>query len=433
LVWQILAAVGFFALILVSIGLHELGHFVPSKLFGVKVRQFFIGFGKNLWSTQRGETEYGVKILPLGGYVSLVGMVPPKREGKNTWLKRLADSAREGEWSEITADDVASQRLFYQRPIWQRLIVMGAGVATNLALAFALFLGINLTYGRMEISMTISQVLDCLDATAATCQPTPAAAAGLAAGDTVVSLNGVRYAKWADLSAALRANVDVETDPATGQTRAAPRPVSLVVDRPGRGEVALPTVPGVVGYVADPANPGQTTPVGYLGVTVKSAVVKVGPLGTLAQMGDMTWQSVKAILRLPLSTFEAVVDLATGAPRDETGPISVIGAARVAGEVAAVDAPASSKIATYVGLLGSINLFVGVLNLIPLLPFDGGHIAAGLWEALRRAWARRTGRPDPGPVDSAKLLPVAYIVGGLLVIMGAVLIVADIFNPVRLF
>jgi membrane-associated protease RseP (regulator of RpoE activity) len=433
MVWQIVAALIFFALILVSVGLHELGHFVPSKLFGVKVRQFFIGFGKNLWKTQRGETEYGVKILPLGGYVSLVGMVPPRREGKNTWLKRLADSAREGEWEEITEADVQSGRLFYQRPIWQRLIIMASGVAMNLLVAFVLFQTVNLTYGQYQQTMTIDEVITCLDPAAPTCQPTPAAAAGLAPGDTIVSFNGTTFADWPSLSTALRGNVDQTTDPATGRVTWVARPVSLIVDRPAAGRLTLPTVPGALRQVVDPANADQTLAIGYLGVVVGTEQVRLGPGDTLAQMGTMVTQSVKAILRLPVSTYEAVIDLATGAPRDEEGPISVIGAARVAGEVAATNAPVSSKLAVYISLLGSINLFVAILNLVPLLPFDGGHIAAGLWEAVRRVGAKALGRPDPGPVDSAKLLPIAWVVGGLLAVIGVILVVADIFNPVRLF
>jgi membrane-associated protease RseP (regulator of RpoE activity) len=431
LVWQILAAVLFFALILVSVGLHELGHFIPSKLFGVKVRQFFIGFGKTLWSRQRGETEYGVKLLPLGGYVSLVGMVPPYREGKNTWLKRLADSSREGEWEQITEEEASSGRLFYQRPVWQRLIVMAAGVTMNLVLAFCLFLGVNLSYGQYQNSQTVARVAECVDAAAAVCEPTPAALAGLAAGDTLLGLNGVRYATWADFSAALRANVALPAGAAVSEAVALP--VSLLIDRPGVGELTLPTVPGAVGWAADPNDASAVLPIGYLGVVIGRERVRVGPLDTAAQMFSLVGQAAQAIVRLPKSTFEATVGLVSGAPRDESGPISVVGAARVAGEVAAVDAPLSAKIATYVSLLASINLFVAVLNLVPLLPFDGGHIAAALWEALRRAAARRRGKPDPGPVDSAKLLPVAYVVGGLLVLMGAILIVADIFNPVQLF
>ncbi|MDR1386642.1 MAG: site-2 protease family protein [Propionibacteriaceae bacterium] len=418
-VWQIGAAVIFFALILVSVGLHELGHFIPSKLFGVKVTQFFIGFGKNLWKTRRGETEYGVKLIPLGGYVQLVGMYPPQRPGKDTRLKRLADSARAAEWERISPADVASGRLFYQRPIWQRLIVMASGVAMNLLVAFLLFSGVNLGYGQYQPQLTVQTVQACLDPTAAICQATPAGAAGLAPGDRLISLNGLAHDSWDDFSNAIRSNAD--------------GPVALVVDRPGRGLVELPTVPGQLRQTVDPQDPGRTVAVGFLGVSPTYERVAVGPLTTLSEMGQMVRLAVGALIDLPVSTVETVIDLVTGAPRDENSPISVVGASIVAGQVvAAPGLETGSKVALYLHLLAQLNLFVAIFNLVPLLPFDGGHIAAAIFEGLRRAWSKLRGRPDPGPADTAKLMPVAWVVGGALVLVFLVLIVADIVSPVSL-
>ena len=417
----ILGGLGFFALILVSVGLHELGHFVPGKLFHVRVLQFFIGFGKNIWTTHKGETEYGVKMIPLGGYVRLLGMYPPYKEGKDTWLKRVADNAREGEWEEITDKDVEDKRLFYQKPLWQRLIIMFSGVGMNIVLAFALFLGVNLAYGQEQQSMTLATVSQCAGSTdpnAPDCITTPAYTMGLQPGDTLVSFNGIEYGTWADLTAAVRANGD-------GM-------VQLGVVRNG-ARIELPQVHGLVATVADPNNPSQTIQAGFLGVTASYGLVKVGPGETVKQMWTMTVESVKAIGKLPVTAWDVLVDMITGKPRDPNGPISIVGASVIAGDVAAMDAPVASRVATWVSLLGSINLFVGLLNLVPLPPFDGGQVASGIYEAIRRAIAKLRGKPDPGPADTAKMLPVTYVVSAFLIIVGVILIVADIISPVSIF
>jgi len=408
----------FFALILVSVGLHEVGHFLPGKLFKVRVLQFFIGFGKNLWKKQIGETEYGVKMIPLGGYVRLLGMYPPRREGKNTWLKRVADEAREGEWEEITDADVAGGRLFFQKPLWQRMIIMFCGVGINILIAFGLFLGVNLGYGQWQAGMTIATVQQCVDPAASTCTQTPAAAMGLEAGDQIVAFNGTAYSAWTDLTAAVRAN-------GAGT-------VELTVVRAG-ATIALPAVPGMVATVADPDHAGQTIQAGFLGVSAAYENVKIGPGGTLEQMWSMTGASVQAIVKLPVTAVQVVSDMIAGKPRDPNGPISIVGASVIAGDVASSDLPLSSRVAVYLQLLGSLNLFVGLMNLVPLPPFDGGQVAAGIYEAIRRGFAKVRGRPDPGPADTAKLLPVTYVVGGLLMIIGVILIVADIISPVSLF
>ena len=414
----VLAGLLFFALILISVGLHELGHFIPGKLFKVKVLQFFIGFGKNIWTTKKGETEYGVKILPLGGYVRLLGMYPPYKEGKDTWLKRVADNAREGEWEDITDEDVAGKRLYYQKPLWQRHIIMFSGVGMNLLLAFGLFLGVNLGYGQTAQTNLISQVFQCVDPNASQCVTTPAYAMGLEAGDRVVAFNGTQYASWPDLTAAVRAN-------GAGT-------VQLTVLRDGE-RVELPKVSGLVSTVADPDHEGETIQAGFLGVTASYERVKIGPVETIKQMWTMTVESVKAICKLPVTAVTVLVDMITGQPRDPNGPISILGASVIAGDAAAQDAPVQARVAFYIQLLGAINLFVGLMNLVPLLPFDGGHVAAGIYEAIRRAIAKLRGKLDPGPADTAKLLPVAYVMFGLLSIIGVILIVADIVSPVSIF
>lgn len=420
IVWAVLAGIGFFALIMASIALHEVGHLVPAKIFGVRVPKYFVGFWKTLWSTRRGETEYGIKLLPLGGYVRLMGMYPPAKEGRTGRLAEFADGAREAEWADITATDVATNRLFYQKKTWQKLIIMAGGPAMNILLAFLIFLGINLAYGQPQQTLTVAAVTQCLDAAPATCVAPPAKQAGVQVGDTILALNGTSVSTWRDLVVLVRAQGEGG--------------LTFTVDRPGQGQVTLPTVHGVLRQLSDLDDPNKTVTAGFAGMSSTTTVVHAGPVGTAQQMWTMTTQSVKALASFPVKVFTTAYDMVTGKPRDVNGPLSVIGASVAASELATTDQlTLSSRIASYFSLLGGVNLFVAILNLVPLLPFDGGHIAGALWEALRRGWAKVFRRPDPGFVDTARLLPVAYVVGAFLMIAGAVLVVADIISPIRIF
>ena len=416
----------FFALIMVSIALHEIGHLVPAKIFGVKVTQYFVGFGRTIWSRKRGETEYGFKLFPLGGYVRLVGMYPPEKQSDKPkgWLTRLADRARSYEYEEITpADD---GRLFHQTPVWQKVIVMLGGPAMNLLLAFLIFLGINLFHGTWQLTLNVTVVNDCVipaGRTPATCQDgdpqTPAKQAGVMVGDKVVAFNGHRVSTWDELTDLIRANRDGAA--------------TLTVERDGR-TMELPTVNTIIQSVPDRLDPTSRVEAGFLGVSPSRELVRGGVIETAGQMWNITRMSLVALASFPVRVWNVGVGLATGAERDINSPISVVGASRVAGEIAVADSvPIQDRVASWLSLLGSVNLFVALLNLVPLLPLDGGHIAGALYEALRRGLARLRGKSDPGPVDTAKMLPVAYLVGGFLLIGGVVLILADIISPIKLF
>ena len=416
----------FFALIMVSIALHEIGHLVPAKIFGVKVTQYFVGFGRTIWSRKRGETEYGFKLFPLGGYVRLVGMYPPEKKSDKPkgWLTRLADRARSYEYEEITpADD---GRLFHQKPVWQKVIVMLGGPAMNLLLAFLIFLGVNLFHGTWQLTLNVTVVNDCVipaGRTPATCQDgdpqTPAKQAGVMVGDKVVAFNGHRVSTWDELTDLIRANRDGAA--------------TLTVERGGR-TMELPTVNTIIQSVPDRLDPTSRVEAGFLGVSPSRELVRGGVIETAGQMWNITRMSLVALASFPVRVWNVGVGLATGAERDINSPISVVGASRVAGEIAVADSvPIQDRAASWLSLLGSVNLFVALLNLVPLLPLDGGHIAGALYEALRRGLARLRGRGDPGPVDTAKMLPVAYLVGGFLLIGGVVLILADIISPIKLF
>jgi membrane-associated protease RseP (regulator of RpoE activity) len=420
IIWAVLAGLGFFALMMASIALHEVGHLLPAKLFGVKVPMYFVGFGKRIWSFRRGETEYGIKWLLLGGYVRLVGMYPPGKPGRTGRLAEWADSAREAERDDITDTDVRTGRLFYQKKSWQKLIIMAGGPLMNILLAFFIFLGINLAYGQQQQTLGVASVSDCLDPSPAACVAPPAKQAGVQVGDTVVALNGTNVATWRELVTLVRAQGDGE--------------LTFTVDRPGQGRVTLQTVHSVLRQLADLNDPSKSVTAGFAGMSSDVTNVRVGPVGTAQDMWKMTTQSVSALATFPQKVFMTGFDMVTGKPRDVSGPLSVVGASVAASEIATTDQlTLGSRIASYFSLLGAVNLFVAILNLVPLLPFDGGHIAGALWEALRRALARLFKRPAYGFFDTARLLPVAYVVGAFLAIAGVILVVADIVSPIRIF
>ncbi|XSS51045.1 M50 family metallopeptidase [Propionibacteriaceae bacterium G1746] len=409
-----------------SIALHEVGHLVPAKIFGVKVTKYFVGFGKTLWATRRGETEYGFKAIPLGGYVRLVGMYPPQgaRTGKEGPVTRLADAAREVEYEEITpADD---GRLFHQKKTWQKLIIMFGGPAMNILLAFLIIGSVNALHGQYRPQLTIAAVSECIVPAARaeqTCQPgdpqTPAAKMGLKAGDTIVSFNGTPISNWTNFSDLIRDNRD--------------QPATVVVLREG-AQVTLPTVNTVITGVPDRLNPSRTIEAGFMGVSPDYARERTGPVGTTQDIWLMTKQSVVGLANFPVKVWNVAADMVTGKPRDVNGPMSIVGASRTAGEIVAEDSiPANDRAASWFMMLGSVNLFVALLNLVPLMPLDGGHMAGAIWEGIRRWFAKLRGRPDPGHVDTAKMLPVAYAVGAFLVSSGAVLIIADVVSPIKLF
>ncbi|MEJ7636171.1 M50 family metallopeptidase [Aeromicrobium sp.] len=424
-----LGVVAFVIGVAISIGLHELGHMYPAKKFGIKVTQFFVGFGNTLWSFKRGETEYGIKSIPLGGYVKLVGMLPPAKDADphevrktNTGLfTQLISDARNAEYEHIEDKDL--DRLFYRKPWWQKLIVMAGGPTVNILIAIVLFTIVFMGFGALTPSTTVQAVSDCAisDAEAGrTCTSedsvTPAKKAGLLADDKITSFNGAKITSWDQLTGLIRANGSKEAT--IGFERdGSPREVSVATSVLARADVDDPT---------------KTVDVGFLGVTPTQSYVRQGPGFVASVMGDYVVGTTQAIIHLP-ERMVGVTKAAFGAEREADGPISVVGASRVAGEMVTVDDPTwPERIQRVLVLLAGLNLFLALFNFIPLLPLDGGHIAGALYEAVRRAFAKLRGRPDPGYADVARMLPVAYAVGALLMLMSVILIYADIVNPVSI-
>jgi membrane-associated protease RseP (regulator of RpoE activity) len=418
--------------VVASIALHEVGHMYPAKKFGIKVTQYFVGFGRTVWSRKRGETEYGVKAVPLGGFVKLVGMLPPEQGGDPHTIRRsntgmftqLISDARHQEYEHVEPGD--EDRLFYRKPWWQKLIVMVGGPMVNVALAFLLLGGVWMLYGVYEPKPVVEEVSDCViavteedpDRTCTASDPVaPARDAGLRPGDRIQSFNGIEITSWDQLSTLIRGNDDGAA--------------TIVVERGGERRT-MSTSTTVSARYEGPGS-DEVVDVGFLGVLPVQTLERQGPAYVVTTMGEMTQQVGHALVQMPermIGVFQAAF---LGADRDDNSPVSVVGASRVAGEVASTDEwSVGEKIAGVISFIGMLNLFLALFNFIPLPPLDGGHIAGALYEALRRGIAKVFGRPDPGYVDVAKMLPVAYAVAGVLLVTSVILVYADLVNPVRL-
>lgn len=421
----------------VSIALHEIGHLVPAKRFGVRVGQYMIGFGPTLWSRRFGETEYGVKAIPLGGYISMAGMYPPSprereaaRAGERSgragggFFATMVQDARTANDESLAGDD--DRRVFYRLPVWKRVVIMLGGPVMNLLLAIVLFAVLFSGFGLSTATTTIASVSECVipaDADRTTCspsdQPAPAAEAGILPGDVLLSIDGTQVSTFADASAIIQEHPG--------------DPVRVVLERDGEEQSLTLTPVRTSREIIGEDGRTDLREVGFIGIGPQVTRVPqplwAGPQAAFEQVG-----AVGGIMtQLPVRVWDTAVDLFTGQERDPDGPLSVVGAGRLAGEITATDAPVLDRIATLLGLLASLNIALFVFNLIPLLPLDGGHVVVALWDGLKRVWARVFRRPPPGPVDATKLVPVTFVVVILLIGMGGILILADLFNPVSLF
>jgi membrane-associated protease RseP (regulator of RpoE activity) len=393
----LLGVVIFVAAVLVSITLHELGHFLTAKKFGMKVTQFFIGFGNTLWSTRRGETEYGVKSLPFGAFVRITGMT--------------------------TFDDVAPEdepRAMRNKPRWQRAIVMVAGSFMHFALAFVLLIGLALIIGQAnDNTTTIGSVSTCVPANmqaldSGSCQHSrgtaPARVAGIKANDKIIAIDGKPVDNWAQLGTAIRA-------------LPAGKPAPVTVQR-GSTRLTLSVTPATV-----PGRRGS-----YLGIDDALIFQRAGPLGALAFSGSAFGQvltgSVAAVAKLPAALPDLFAKNRAHTPAGNVS--SVVGVANIAGQAVAAGGGWQVVVSDLLLIIISLNIFVGAFNLLPLLPLDGGHLAVIVYEQVRAWFARLRGRPDPGLADLQRLVPVSVGVFAVLIGLGVLLMAADIFNPVHL-
>jgi membrane-associated protease RseP (regulator of RpoE activity) len=388
----------FIVALLFSVMLHETGHFVMAKKFGMKVTRYFVGFGPTLWSTWRGETEYGIKALPLGGFVKIVGM-------------HSLDDPEDPE------DEAQS---FRSHPAWQRIIVLCAGSFMHFLLAFILIFGLALGVGiENEGTTQLGTVTPCVASsvtaldngtcTAANAE-SPAKLAGLRVGDTVTAFDGKPVSNWTELgNAILEAPVG---SPATITVRRDGRLVTLhttLASVHGRSGAYLGIAPAVVFQVANPLRAIQ-----YAG----------------SSFGQVIAGSAQAMAALPAAVPKLFSKDRAGTAAGQV--VGVVGAAEETGAAVAANLGWQYKVTFVVLLIASLNIFVGAFNLLPLLPLDGGHIAAIIYERIRAWFARLRGRPDPGLVDMAKLLPVSFSLFMVIVLFSVALILADIVNPVNI-
>ncbi len=404
--------------ILVSVCLHELGHLLTAKRFGMKATQYFAGFGPTVFSFRRGETEYGLKAVPAGGFVKIVGMTPLE---------------------EVSSED--QPRAFWRFPLWQRTIVLVAGSATHFVLAIVIFYLAGLTTGLPSLAAqnfdllsskpVVGTVSRCIvvdyDLAASgglrDCRPgdpaAPARAAGLRSGDRVLAVGGQHVATYGEFVKAVRATP--------------PGSVEITYRRDG---LTRTTTADLVGTrrpsLDDPTNTTDLTAVSAIGLSQRlpKFIDHFGPVdgmaGAVSFLGSSVEQTFAAVGKFP-SKIPKLFDAIGGAQRDPETPISVVGASRVGGEAIQIGEPIF-----FLVLLGGLNVFIGVFNLFPLLPLDGGHVAVAWYERARSWLAARRGRPDPGRVDYNKLLPVTYLVILMFGSLTLLTLAADIVNPITL-
>ncbi|MEV4564969.1 M50 family metallopeptidase [Nonomuraea sp. NPDC049419] len=430
--WLYVAGIILFLLgLMISIALHELGHLLPAKLFGVKVTQYMVGFGSTAWSRRKGETEYGIKWIPFGGYIRMMGMLPPRpgedptkvRSTATAPFQGLIESAREAALEEVRPGD--ENRVFYRKKWWQKVIIMSGGPLMNFMLAFVFFtillVGIGLPVDAPIVSPTTETCVIPSSEQRTACkpgdQPTPAAQAGLKPGDHMVSFNGATIGSWEDAKRLIRSH--------------GAGPVKLGIVRDGK-----PMTLDVTLIAQDRPNlddPEKTDEnVGYLGVRPTEVMERQSVGQVIGYMGGLTARVAGSIFNLPEKMVGVWHAAFSDKERDPEGPVGVVGAGRLGGEILTSDLSNEAKIATFVNLLAGFNLAIGMFNLIPLLPLDGGHIAGGLWEGLKRAYAKITRRPKPKHVDIAKVLPLTYAAALVMMIMAGLLVYADLVNPLTL-
>lgn len=409
----VLGIVLFALAILVSVALHECGHMWVARATGMKVRRYFVGFGPTLWSTRRpnklGSTEYGVKAVPLGGFCDIAGMTAAE---------------------ELPAED--RPYAMYKQKTWKRVAVLFAGPAMNFIIGLVLIYAIAVVWGLPNLHPPTNAMVGettCVKAEVTRgelgdCQGSgPAAAAGIQAGDVVVKVGPTEVKTFEEMVAAV-------------QKSSGPTP--FVVERTVDGTTStLDTVVDVTSTKrwVPPAGGGEATgpsDVGAIGITAAQfGPTQYNPLSavpaTFAFTGDLAVEIGKSLAKIP-SKVGALVHAISGGERDPETPISVVGASIIGGDT--VDA---GLWVAFWFFLAQLNFVLGAINLVPLLPFDGGHIAVAVYEKLRNMFRAARGLMPAGPVDYGKLMPATYVI--LVVVVGymALTVTADLVNPIRLF
>jgi membrane-associated protease RseP (regulator of RpoE activity) len=378
---ELLGILAFVVALLLSVMVHEFGHYITARKYGMWVSEFFVGFGKKIWSVERGETEFGVKAIPAGGYCKIEGMSP-------------GDEMPQGE----------EERAFYKASSGKKLVVLGAGSFLHFVLGYLLLFTLFAGIGTNQVLPVISQVVP----------DSAAAAAGIKPGDEIISINGKKVTEWYKDVEVIRESKGKE--------------LTIVLERDG-GEISVLTssrlteIDGTSRYVLGIVND----------VGLKRSGLWLSIKNSALVTQDFFIESVKSLAKLPEKVPALWGATVRGEERDANGLVGVVGVARVSGEAVGSDKLSPmERLATFVLIVASLNIFVGIFNLLPILPLDGGHMAVAIADEIRAFFARLRGRPRPAPIDVTVLTPITMVVFVVLACLTVLLLVADVINPVTL-
>ncbi len=378
---ELLGILAFVVALLFSVMVHEFGHYITARKFGMRISEFFLGFGKRIWSFQRGETEFGLKAIPAGGYCKIEGMAPN-------------DEMPEGE----------EGRAFYKASSAKKLIVLGAGSFLHFVLGFLLLFLLFVGIGTNQVLPVISEVVS----------NSAAQAAGIQPGDEIVAINGKKVTEWYKEVEAIRQSQGAE--------------LTLDLNRDGElltivTNARLTDVDGTERYVLGIIND----------VGLKRSSVLLSVKNSAIVTKSFLTESVKSLAKLPEKVPALWGATVRGEERDANGLVGVVGVARVSGQAVGSDTlTPMERLATFVLIVASLNIFVGIFNLLPILPLDGGHMAVAIADEIRAFFARLRGRPRPAPIDVTVLTPITMVVFVVLATLTLLLLVADVINPVTL-
>jgi len=377
---QLLGILAFVVALLLSVMIHEFGHYLTARRFGMRVSEFFLGFGTRIWSRQRGETEFGIKAIPAGGYCRIEGMTPD-------------DEMPDGE----------EGRAFYRASAGKKLIVLGAGSFLHFVIGYLLLF-------ILLSGVGVNQVLPVIDSVS----PNSAAAdAGFQKGDEIVAINGDRNTKWQNQLDKIRNSQGKE--------------LIFTINRSGT-EIDISAAPRMTKI-----DDGTSRYV--LGIINQFGTKRLSPVTSISDAAELTWTftsaSAKSLVQLPTKIPALWGQTFGGEERDENGLVGVVGVARVSGQVSSSgELTTSERIGTFILIVASLNIFVGLFNLLPIRPLDGGHMAVAIADAFRAFIARLRGRPAPAAIDIKVLTPITAVVFVVLAALTVLLLIADIFNPI---